>query len=139
MLAIGQKWRTREGKVVEIVVERGSAVNYPWIGSNSYWYTDMGLLFHGKRNKQDLIELIEEKPKMKLILEEQEKEPVVKLGLCMRNNGVDVVATNVNTRESISIARFTPDGNLEVPSLCATPTARVMGFQLDDENKVKVI
>lgn len=63
-IKVGQKWRTRAGETVEIVVSETCVTKYPHKSNRQYWYDRNGRAACGEgvQHEQDLIELITDDP-----------------------------------------------------------------------------
>jgi hypothetical protein len=59
-LAVGQKWRQRDGDVVTIAEDRGNGFTYRFIDDAMFTYTSSGEAYAGSVNGLDLVELVED-------------------------------------------------------------------------------
>src|SRR5574344_2024164 len=58
-IKVGQKWRTRDGNVVEIAEDDGSEIT-PFMSDKGFWYDRDGNVYGYKPSKYDLMELIQD-------------------------------------------------------------------------------
>lgn len=57
-IKVGQKWKTHNDKVLEVVLFDSTDSMYPWLLDNGHWFDNQGLRVTGEFNACDLVELV---------------------------------------------------------------------------------